>query len=395
MSDYKRLEAGGLAEAAPCERRNLNRAIFPFFCLLLVCVFTWFSFPMLELTNRMPLPTDPPVECTTALPKTTTESSEPTVFVITPTFARPERFADMTRLTQTLMHVSNLFWIVVEDGNKTSPIVERMLDRSGIKHVYLNTTNTSKLPRRGWAQRNFALEYLRKNYANDERGGVVYFADDDNSYDIRLFDEYIRKVTTIGLWAVGLSGMAKVESPHVENGVITKWDVIYNPRRKFATDMAGFAVHIGMILNSNASFGKQCIGKDPENCFLQQFNLPASEAEPFGFDAEPKEVLVWHTKTAAASARGDAHGYAFENRPPKPTKKAAAKPAEKKPAGGKPAEPKPVEKKAADSKPPAPKAAPPKSPPKSPPSPPEAGEKPKPAAPPQPPKDKPNSKPAA
>lgn len=72
---------------------------------------------------------------------------------------------------------------------------------------------------------------------------VVYFADDDNTYDIRLFDAYIKRVRTIGVWAVGLAGAALVEAPHVnENGTITAWDVVYAPQRRFAVDMAGFAI---------------------------------------------------------------------------------------------------------------------------------------------------------
>ena len=38
---------------------------------------------------------------------------------------------------------------------------------------------------RGVVSRNTGLDWVRRN-AND---GVVYFADDDNTYDIRLFSE--------------------------------------------------------------------------------------------------------------------------------------------------------------------------------------------------------------
>jgi hypothetical protein len=129
-----------------------------------------------------------------------------------------------------------------------------------------------------------ALEYVRKHYANFDENAVrwgekawkiikktkgnwmyfvqvLYFADDDNTYDIRLFEQYIKKVKTIGLWAVGLSlsnlgivpsslflnysglaGGAQVEAPRVANGTITGWDVVYAPNRRFAIDMAGFAI---------------------------------------------------------------------------------------------------------------------------------------------------------
>lgn len=68
------------------------------------------------------------------------ERNQPVIIVVTPTYKRLERIADMIRLSQTLMHVKNLDWIVVEDANYTVKAVERLLNRSHIPYVYLNTT---------------------------------------------------------------------------------------------------------------------------------------------------------------------------------------------------------------------------------------------------------------
>nr|CAD2184772.1 unnamed protein product [Meloidogyne enterolobii] len=238
-----------------------------------------------------------------------------TVILITPTYKRHERLADMTRLSQTLMHVQNLHWVVVEDANHTSPAVERILQRSKIPYTYFYTTTKPGFPLRGWTHRNVALEYVRKNYKNYNKNAVVYFADDDNTYDIRLFNNYIKKVKTIGVWAVALAGTAKVEAPKVnKNGTLIGWDVIYAPSRRFAVDMAGFAINLKLILAGNASFHEGCIRGAPESCFLSQFNIPREKIEVFGWNEEPKEILVWHTKTLATKIIGSSHGYLFENK---------------------------------------------------------------------------------
>ncbi|KAE9554926.1 hypothetical protein FO519_001823 [Halicephalobus sp. NKZ332] len=209
---------------------------------------------------------------------------DPTIIVITPTHKRPARLADMTRLSQTLMHVKNIHWVVIEDSNHTVDAVERILKRSGIPYVYFFTTTKPGYPKRGWTHRNMGLEYVRKNYKNYKRGGVVYFADDDNSYDVRIFDNYIRNVKDIGIWAVGLAGAAAVEAPHVVNGTITKWDVVYAPGRKGA----------------------------PESCFLSQFGMNRVDVTPFGWNEEPKDILVWHTKTSHIGHKGGHHNYTVE-----------------------------------------------------------------------------------
>ncbi|VDP59974.1 unnamed protein product [Heligmosomoides polygyrus] len=106
------------------------------------------------------------------------------------------------RLSQTLNHVRNLHWIVVEDGATTVNVVDRLLFRSTIPYVYLATTTAPGMPSRGWTHRNLALEYIRENYS-PQTDAILYFADDDNSYDVRLFENYIRKVKRLGIWPVG------------------------------------------------------------------------------------------------------------------------------------------------------------------------------------------------
>ena len=119
--------------------------------------------------------------------------------MITPTYARPTQKADLTRLCQTLMHVRNLHWIIVEDSDSKTPLVTRFLKRCRVKSSQLNRKTSLKLQpakvspkkhkNRGAEQRNIALDWLRETYKPGEVMGVVYFGDDDNTYDIQLFEE--------------------------------------------------------------------------------------------------------------------------------------------------------------------------------------------------------------
>ncbi|KAK6736656.1 hypothetical protein RB195_019388 [Necator americanus] len=169
---------------------------------------------------------------------------------------------------------------------------------------------------RGWTHRNLALQYVRENYDRNF-DAVLYFADDDNSYDVRLFNNYIRNVSRIGVWAVGLVGGAWVEAPHVSaKGKVIAWDVMFAPNRPFATDMAGFAINTKELFRArNATFNAHCAKnykQGPESCFLSQFGFTKQHLEPFGYKEYPKEILVWHTKTSKSKTRGPKRGYAIE-----------------------------------------------------------------------------------
>lgn len=60
-----------------------------------------------------------------------------TVYVITPTYRRPEQVADLTRLAQTLMLVRDIHWLVVEDSQVKSPHLGVLLQSFGIRYNHL------------------------------------------------------------------------------------------------------------------------------------------------------------------------------------------------------------------------------------------------------------------
>lgn len=62
----------------------------------------------------------------------------PTIYIVTPTYRRPQMIAELTRLSYAFMHLKNIVWLVIEDEIDKSNIVDQILKRSGIKYVHLN-----------------------------------------------------------------------------------------------------------------------------------------------------------------------------------------------------------------------------------------------------------------
>ena len=141
----------------------------------------------------------------------------PTIYMITPTYSRWTQKADLTRLCHTLMHVPKLHWILVEDSNEKTRLVTRFLAKCKVQSTHLNTRTAEERrlddgePRwrknRGVEQRNLALDWLRSEAAAGSLPGaeqsVVYFGDDDNTYDIELFEEVGRIFFTHSLLLTG------------------------------------------------------------------------------------------------------------------------------------------------------------------------------------------------
>ena len=121
-------------------------------------------------------------------------SAGPTIFMISPTHARVTQKSDLTSLCYTIMHVPNLVWIVIEDSDHRSQLVANLLARCKVRSVHLNAVTPEyykhdKWKPRGVLQRNAGLRWIREHHSTDNCSGVVYFGDDDNSYDLRVFEK--------------------------------------------------------------------------------------------------------------------------------------------------------------------------------------------------------------
>jgi galactosylgalactosylxylosylprotein 3-beta-glucuronosyltransferase 3 len=235
----------------------------------------------------------------------------PTVYAVTPTYARLSQKADLTRMANTLRLVPWLHWIVVEDAAEKSPLVAGVLFRSGVAHTHLHVQSEPRgagVPRhkehRGVKQRNGAIHHLRWQFRGARAAvpGVVYFADDDNAYDVRVF-ERMRSTRLLRVWSVGLVGGLRYEGPIVDpTGRVVRWRAAWRPERPLPLDMAGLAVSLDALLKRpGAAFSASSRLGYLESDFAQHFIAAGADAEtvPGG----ETEVLVWHTRTETPDIR--------------------------------------------------------------------------------------------
>ena len=63
------------------------------------------------------------------------------LYIITPTYRRPEQIPELTRMSHTLMLVKNIHWLVIEDAAAATKQVTRLLERTGLKFEHLTGTS--------------------------------------------------------------------------------------------------------------------------------------------------------------------------------------------------------------------------------------------------------------
>ncbi|PVD25327.1 hypothetical protein C0Q70_15827 [Pomacea canaliculata] len=206
-------------------------------------------------------------------------SSDPTAYVITPTYQRLTQEADLLRLCYTLMHAPHVRWIIVEDSDNKTELTQNYISKKLIRQNSHRKPGTNQtLPRhRGVSQRNEGLAWLRKCVLPTSRAGGVYFADDDNTYDVRVFD-VVRKTNNISMWRVGFAGGLLVEGPVCLNGKVTGWRTFWAPKRRYPVDMAAFALGLDLLAQfPQANFSHEVKAGHLETEFLSLFNISTLE----------------------------------------------------------------------------------------------------------------------
>ncbi len=174
-------------------------------------------------------------------------------------FFRPEQIAELTRLAQTLLHLKTVHWIVAEDQPECSDLVSSVLKRlpefsytqlaAPMPSLYLTKHSLKHygLPR-GVAGRRASLKWILSNTSQYTKA-VVYFADDDNTYDLRLFNDLLAvSHGQVGMLPVGLIRPWGVTTPILgPRGRVVGFIPAPDAARKFPIDMAGFVTHLSLV----------------------------------------------------------------------------------------------------------------------------------------------------
>ncbi|XP_037803728.1 galactosylgalactosylxylosylprotein 3-beta-glucuronosyltransferase S-like [Penaeus monodon] len=170
-----------------------------------------------------------------------------TIYVVTGTYQRSNQIPEMTQLAQTLMLVPDVHWIVAEDTRVDNKRLMEYLQFTGIPFTYLKTPTPRKFLKMdtlpvGASSCRAAIAWIRKN----AKTGVVYFADEGNIYDYKLFEE-IRSTRGVSIFPVGFVPPLQLSTPVVKEGRLSGWYDGLAIDRKFPVDMAGFAFSVELL----------------------------------------------------------------------------------------------------------------------------------------------------
>lgn len=157
---------------------------------------------------------------------------------------------------------------------------------------------------KGVANRNAGLKWIFDHVkTSGDDSGVIYFADDDNTYDVRLFNE-IRHTKNVSMFPVGFVSNLFVSTPILDaQGQFKDFYEGWKGNRTYLLDMAGFAVNVKHFMHKAEQFYAQAGHQEimafqkgyEEETFLQAMQVPMDQIEFMASNCT--KIYVWHTKT--------------------------------------------------------------------------------------------------
>ncbi|RAL52924.1 hypothetical protein DM860_007692 [Cuscuta australis] len=166
------------------------------------------------------------------------------LIVVTSTEPRPFQAYYINHIAHTLKRVPPpLLWIVVEMNSQSLGTAD-MLRRSGVmyRHLVCSDKNVTEVKERRVHMRNTALSHIETHRLD----GIVYFADDDKTYSLELFEE-MREIRRFGAWPVPRMAANNrhvlLEGPVCKGAKVLGWHTndVRKRIRRFHVEVSGFA----------------------------------------------------------------------------------------------------------------------------------------------------------
>lgn len=214
---------------------------------------------------------------------------EPMIFFITPTYYRDTQMVDLTRLSNTLHNDKNIYWVIIEDAESPSARVYDLLLRTGLPFCHLAQPHAPKGDPPSLAK-NRGLDVVESLHYSP---GIVFFGDDDNGYDLRLFDQ-IRQTKRVAMSGVIFAGGWYERCEAGPDGKVQRFYTGWRGGRKFPMDMAGFAFTTAVLEEKKPRFSPSTKMGYQETFFIEQL---ADENEEIEALDDCKNMYVWHVAT--------------------------------------------------------------------------------------------------
>lgn len=218
----------------------------------------------------------------------------PIIYFITSTYPWRERTPKLLKLGYTLQHVPRLHWIVTDLYPNCNQHLSAFLHKFHIPFTHLSNHLVDgfyegKFEPQGFEEKEAGIQWLR---TRNITLGILYFGNDDNTYDLKLFQE-IRSTRHVSMFPVGLTDANGISGPLVREGKIVGFLTPRENGRRWPVDMAGFALNLSYMpkyLNAGTM-----PDYEEEDYLLRCLALNMDIIEPKGNNCT--EILAWRTRT--------------------------------------------------------------------------------------------------